>query len=106
MPFLNRLPGSRRAPSGLEWKVLKQLPIVWAGAMAPPLMILLMLHAGLIEGAAKHLLAARYALLGWLLFCTLAALTLAIACTIVVLMKGHAYVADAYPLPDSERPGH
>jgi len=27
-----------------------------------------------------------------------------IACVIVWLMKGPAYVADAYPLPDSDRP--
>ena len=31
-------------------------------------------------------------------------LTLAIGCAIVMLMKGPAYVADAYPLVESDRP--
>lgn len=30
--------------------------------------------------------------------------TLAIGCFIVVVMKGHAYVADAYPLVDRDYP--
>lgn len=32
-------------------------------------------------------------------------LTLSLGCIIVVLMKGPAYVADAYPLQDTDRPG-
>jgi len=34
----------------------------------------------------------------------MAALTVAIGCCVVVIMKGPAYVADAYELPDSESP--
>ncbi len=34
----------------------------------------------------------------------MAALAVAIGCLMVVVMKGPAYVADAYPLPDSEHP--
>jgi hypothetical protein len=33
-----------------------------------------------------------------------AVLTVAIACFVVMMMKGRAYVADAYELTDSERP--
>jgi hypothetical protein len=33
-----------------------------------------------------------------------AVFTVAIACVVVVLMKGPAYVADAYELTDAERP--
>ena len=34
-----------------------------------------------------------------------AVLTVSIACLIVFVMKGPAYVADAYPLNDAPRPG-
>ena len=30
--------------------------------------------------------------------------TVAIGCSIVIVMKGHAYVADAYPLSDRDTP--
>jgi len=33
-----------------------------------------------------------------------AVLTVAIGCFVVIMMKGPAYVADAYELEDSERP--
>lgn len=104
MSLFNRLPGSRRAPSGLEWTLLKKLPaILLAGTMLPASVVLLM-HAGLIELEAKQALEATYTVVGVVLFHWMSMLTLGLYCLIIMIMKGHAYVADAYPLPDSDFP--
>ncbi len=52
----------------------------------------------------KGALELTYLVVGLALFHLLSVLTLAILCLIIVLMKGHGYVADAYPLPDRDRP--
>lgn len=101
---LHRLPGSQRSPSGLEWVVLKKLPAVLAlGTLLPALAVLLM-YAGVIELSARDALEAKYVAIGLVLFHWMCVLTLGILCIIIVLMKGHGYVADAYPLSDSDRP--
>lgn len=104
MGCLNRLPGSRRAPSGLEWVVLKKLPAMLTAGTLLPAGVVLLTRAGLVELSAKQALEAQYTAIGVVLFHWMSMLTLGILCLIVVLMKGHGYVADAYPLPDSERP--
>lgn len=105
-PF-NRLPGSRRTASGLEWSVLKKLPaILLAGTFLCGAFILL-LQAGWLDLSEKGNLKAQYATIGVMLFHWISMLIVALICVIVVIMKGHAYVRDAYPLPDdreAERP--
>lgn len=104
MDSFKRLPGSRRAPSGLEWKVLKALPsLLLAGTLVSACFILL-LQSGLIVPDPKSVLKVQYTAIGLLLFHWMSVLMLAILCAIVVVMKGHAYVRDAYPLPDRDRP--
>jgi hypothetical protein len=102
-PF-NRLPGSRRAPSGLEWVVLRKLPFVLLMGSLVGAGFLLLLQNGWPELAQKESLKAQYATIGLVLFFWFSMLTLALLCAIIVVMKGHAYVMDAYPLPD-ERDG-
>ena len=101
---LTRLPGSRRVPSGLEWTVLKRLPVILLAGTLLPAGVVLMMQAGLVELSVKDALEAQYTAIGVVLFHWISTLTLGIFCLIVVLMKGHGYVADAYPLSDSERP--
>lgn len=109
MKWLNRLPGSRRHPPGLEWTLLRRMPRILAigtllPALAAGLARLLPLGGGAAEIAATLHLVDIYAIGAVILHWTLV-LTLSIACFIVMVMKGPAYVADAYPLPDADRPG-
>jgi hypothetical protein len=101
---LTRLPGSRRTPSGLEWTVLKRMPVILLVGTLVPAAVVFMMQAGLVELSAKDALEAQYTAFGVVLFHWISMFTLGIFCLIVVLMKGHAYVADAYPLSDSEHP--
>lgn len=96
---MTRLPGSRRAPAGVERVLLKRLPLIFlVGTLLPMI----------LAGAALRLLndatIFRYAMLGVVLTHWMAVMVAAILCLIIVLMKGHAYVADGYELPDSARP--
>lgn len=54
----------------------------------------------------KASLETQYTIIGFILFQWMGILLLALVCGIVTVMKGHAYVMDAYPLPDSDCPDH
>jgi len=106
MGLLTKLPGSRRSPAGLEWVLLRKLPLIAVAGTA----------AVAVVAAAAWLLAASdpasQKLATTLLIAAASAVvlhltavfTLALACVIVLIAKGPAYVADAYPLIDSDRP--
>lgn len=110
MNWFNKLPGFTRAPAGLEWKVLRRLPLIAAvGTLLP---IAGALAAGWLLGGpdaaaadAKLATTLQFVLVGVLVLHWTALLTVALLCVIVWIMKGPAYVADGYPLPDAERPG-
>lgn len=108
MTLLRKLPGFVKSPAGLERKILRHMPGIWLGG-------------GITLGLPS--LAAR--LVGWtdaeaaivgfikeidmlatgmfLLHCNVV-ITVTIYAFIVMVMKGPAYVADAYPLPDADAP--
>lgn len=104
----NRLPGSRREPPGLERTVLRKLPLLalWGTAVA----VLPALFARVAWGAstspevyrAVHM--ADIWALGSVTLFWAALLTVGIFCVVVLVMKGPAYIADRYDLPDSDRP--
>ncbi len=106
MTVLTKLPGFQRTPAGLEWTVLRRLPMIaLAGTVLP---IVAALVAAVVLGgdpaSAKlvvtiQILLASVLVLHWTAVCTVALL-----CVIVLTAKGPAYVADAYPLIDSDRP--
>ncbi len=108
MNLLQRLPGSRREPPGLEWQILRRLPtilligtvipLVWylSAAVFPP-------PAG-TDSAEKYLSGVAIAVIATVLTFWTAVFTVAIGCTVVWIMKGPAYVADSYPLSDAEAP--
>ena len=105
-PF-NRLKGSRTEPPGLERRILRALPAMLALGTLLPAMYVLGLHL-LALGGAEELLRrvemARYVATGAILLNLMVVMQTAMLAGIVVLMKGHAYVADAYVLPDSPTP--
>jgi hypothetical protein len=106
MEWFKRLPDSRAARPGMERLALRKMPaILVLGTLLPALYALLAqwLAPGTEEGI-RQVLAIRYAALGLVLFHWMAVLQVSLLCAIVVVMKGHAVVADAYKLPDADAP--
>lgn len=108
MGMLHRLPGSRREVSGFEWTLFRKLPrIALLGTLLPALAALAMRWLpleGTGEALEKQLQMADILAISVIVMHWTAVFTLAIGCIIVILMKGHAYVADSYALDDAERP--
>jgi hypothetical protein len=104
--LLRRLPGYRRAPAGLEWAVLRRLPgVTLAGTFVPVAAALFVtLYAG-DDPAGERLVTTTWIVVASALVLHWTAMfTLALACAIVWIAKGPAYVADAYELIDADRP--
>lgn len=108
MNWFKRLPGSRREVPGMEWRLLRRLPMITlVGTLLPALYALgaRLFDGGLPEAEvlkavqSADIMAIAAVVLHWTVV-----FTLAIGCLIVVVMKGHAYVADAYPLADRDYP--
>lgn len=97
----------RREPPGLEWQILRKLPkVTVVGLMIPVALAILvrMLPPEPGVNIAKHIKSVDiFAIASAITFFT-AVFTIAIGCIIVYIMKGPAYVADAYPLQHSDRP--
>jgi hypothetical protein len=104
MNWLDKLPGYRRAPHGLEWAIWKRLPAVLGWGTVPPLALAALVWWGRAghdpaDPADGVRLLLVYQLVGWVVLHGTLVFTVAIGCCIVMLMKGPAYAADAYPPP-------
>jgi len=106
MKLFNKLHG-RRVPPGLELEILRKLPaITLAGSLIPVALAVLVrvLPAEPGVNMAKQIKSVDiFAIATAITFFT-AVFTVAIACVVVYIMKGPAYVADAYPLQHADRP--
>jgi len=106
MALLKKLPGFQRAPAGLERAVLRRLPLITVAGSA--VLIGATLAVGLWLGSdpatAKLATSLEIALVSVLVLHWTVAFTVALACLIVLIAKGPAYVADAYELIDADRP--
>ncbi|NCF38317.1 MAG: hypothetical protein GWP56_18405 [Gammaproteobacteria bacterium] len=106
MNLFTKLHG-RRVPPGLEWQILRRLPhISLAGSLIPVALAVLVRILPPEPGVdiAKHIKTVDiFAIATAITFFT-AVFTVAIGCVVVYIMKGPAYVADAYPLQHSDRP--
>ena len=107
--YLRKLPNSVREAPGLEWTVMKKLPLALGLGTLFPLVMSLANRFFPPQGAAsqiaKHITSVDILAIPTAVTVWTAVLTVAIGCFVVMMMKGHAYVADAYELEDSERPG-
>lgn len=109
MSLMNKLPGSRREPPGLEWYILRRMPL-WV-LIATLIPAAFYLYAAAFPGPAdtetveKYLSSVGIAVIATILTLWTAAFTIAIGCVVVWIMKGPGYVADAYPLVDADQPG-
>ena len=108
MELFRKLPGYRRAQSGFEWVLFKRLPwIALAGtilAVAVPGVAWLALPSGVDPLSDPIFMRLVYIMIGAVVVHWAAVGTLAIGCVIIMVMKGPAYVADAYPLGDRDTP--
>jgi hypothetical protein len=107
MKTLDALPVSRNEAPGMERRVLRALPAMLAlGTMLPALYVLALylLALGGADELMRRVEMARYVATGAIMLNLMLVMQAAMLAVIVVLMKGHAYVADAYPLPDSPKP--
>ena len=106
MNLFTKLHG-RRVPPGLEWQILRRLPqITLAGSLIPVALAVLVRVLPPEPGVdiAKHIKTVDiFAIATAITFFT-AVLTITIGCVVVYIMKGPAYVADAYPLQHSDYP--
>lgn len=99
---------NRVAPPGLETRLLKAMPAAAAASIFLPLLLawaarLYVPEAG-FDNAVKTIKSVD--IFAWSLSATLltAVLTVTIGCIVVWVMKGPAYVADAYPVAHANRP--
>lgn len=108
MNWLQKLPHTRRAASGLEWTLWRKLPLIALLGTALPLLGLGLVHllvdaeAGAAQ--ARWLQMADYIAWGVLIFHWTMVITVGIGCIIVMVMKGPGYVADGYNVSHSDRP--
>lgn len=109
MGAFNKLPGFQRSPPGLERRILRSLPRLLVAATLVPLLCTWLVRRFPSPTPGQPLeqyfadidiLATSFVVTAWT-----AAFTVAIGCVIVMVMKGPAYVADRYHLPDAEHPG-
>ncbi len=95
-------------PAGLEWRILKMLPKIIAAGIFVPLFLSAFVRLFPFtrpEAEISKLMIGIDILSISLFFAVLSAvITVAIGCITIVLMKGPAYVADAYELNDADEP--
>lgn len=94
-------------PPGLERAILRRLPkVLLIGTMIPlclSLLVRVLPAADDLEPSKAVLNVDIFAFATTLTF-WIAILTIAIGCVVVVIMKGPAYVADAYPVAHASKP--
>jgi hypothetical protein len=110
MTLFNKLPGFVRTPSGQERIILHRLPkILLLGSLLlalPSLVARLVITAGSESEIATRIMTIDIYGISLIILHWTVVFTVAIAAFIVLVMKGPAYVADPYPLEDSDQPDH
>ncbi|MFN4326353.1 MAG: hypothetical protein ACK4FP_10740 [Azonexus sp.] len=106
--WFRRLPGFRSEPAGVERLILRRLPrVLVAGSLLLALPAGVVRLAGMLAPAsalAAVELPVDIAVASLLILHWTVVLTVAIAAFIVLVMKGPAFVADAYPLDEADTP--
>jgi hypothetical protein len=108
MNWLKKLPGFQQTPYGLEWRVLRLMPsVLVAGTLLPGVVAYLarlFIAADNAAELARRIQLFDYVMIGLVIFIWTLVLTVTIACVIVWLMKGPAYVADGFEVSHSDKP--
>ncbi|MEO7400524.1 MAG: hypothetical protein ABIV07_07120 [Polaromonas sp.] len=108
MNWLKKIPHTRRANSGLEWRLWRRLPLIALLGTLLPLLVLGLVHllADPQAGAdyIRWLQLLDYVVGGVVVFHWSMVVTVGIGCVIVMVMKGPGYVADGYRVSHSDQP--
>ena len=108
MKYLKKIK-TARYPAGLEWWLLRKIPLILIVGTCIPVLLNLSIRMGLYSHANLHhaqqvayadLMSVAIVLTFWM-----AVFTVTLGCLVVIVMKGPAYTADAYPVEDYDRPG-
>ncbi len=103
MNLFNKLPGYVQSAPGLEHLIWRRLPAILLWGTLLPLGLAGVNRAlapvAPLNGNDAALLLWDYTMFGVVVLHWTLVLTVALGCFIVKVMKGPAYVADAYPLP-------
>ena len=106
MKLFTKLPGFVKTPPGLERTVLRRLPMVLLfGTLVlgiPSLLIRFWLWDGEGIDIARRITTVDFYAISLVILHWTVVFTVAIAAFIVLVMKGPAYVADAYPLVEDD----
>ena len=104
--WFQRLPGSRCEPAGSERVVLRRLPkflVVGSLLLAFPALLARLVNALAPEiWSAGSVMSTDIYVVSLIILYWTVVLTVAIAAFIILVMKGPAFVADAYPLDEME----
>jgi hypothetical protein len=108
MKYLKKLRHSQHKAPGLERVIIKRLPVILLGGTLIPLFVSIVSRFFPPVGSATqiglHLMRVDILSIASVLTLWMIAIPVAICYIMVILMKGPAYAADAYPLSDSEKP--
>jgi hypothetical protein len=106
--LFKKLPGFQKSPAGLERKLLRVLPKVFLVGTIVIALPSLIARIGSMNDApylvAKFITTVDIYAFSLLATFWTALFTLTVGAFTVMVMKGPAYVADAYPLIDSDAP--
>jgi len=103
---------NHRSPPGLERSILRKMPKYLLASICIPLFMMVFIRLAPVEAFFMsptqdvdklHTLIDFFSIAMFVSMLPIL-LTVIIACIIVVLMKGPAYVADAYKLDDADKP--
>lgn len=108
MNWLKKIPHSRRAATGMEWRLWRKLPLIGLAGTVLPLLVLGLVHLGADAqpdaAQARWLQMMNYIVGGLIAFHWSMVVTAGIGCVIVMIMKGPGYVADGYRVSHSDQP--
>ncbi|MGB4811238.1 MAG: hypothetical protein WBP13_01975 [Methylophilaceae bacterium] len=102
MHYLNKLPGYKSADASAEWKLFKKLPLVFlVGTAIPASQILYINFANAVLSATQQ--KTIFICLGFIFSYWFFVGVVFFLCILMMLMKGPAYVADPYDLPQEDK---
>ena len=107
-PFFHKLKTQHKVAPGVERKILRQIPQVFIfgllGLSLSSLLARLFPITGSVAEVQRWIGTVDIYVISLIVFYCTAIFTIGFGALIVMIMKGPAYVADAYPLIDFDKP--
>lgn len=99
---------NKHHPPGLEWRILKMLPMIMAAGIFVPLFLSAFVRIFPFfwseHDISKWQTGVDIVSISLFFAISSTVITVAIGCITIMLMKGPAFVADAYELDDADQP--